>query len=304
MSTSNAQRMSNPEPAPSQPEKEEEEKKEGDQNHLTLNLRGKLDNSMIDSKIDGKGFTPACRICLEDSDGGPLLSVCNCDGSCKHVHRDCLQKWIETSQSTRCELCLAEYTHDYVRPTPAAVVLQRGQSQALCYRIFMNVLLWIAITSLGSCGVLHGMDLAVGVWRGRQFRDDLVFRCLIANVYHACIWVAMFKLKNNTAVVSFVWLVSVIVGVGVFCYYYNTYNVQMTESVCLNFALSLFGIGLSNRSFQKWYQKWYQKCCQKCYKRRYGQGQVYHGPPMNTNEGQGTNVLEVEMVVAEAETFD
>jgi len=295
--------MRNPEPAPSQPEKEEEEKKEGDQNNLTLK-RGKLDNSMIDSKIDGKGFTPACRICLEDSDGGPLLSVCNCDGSCKHVHRDCLQKWIETSQSTRCELCLAEYTHDYVRPTPAAVVLQRGQSQALCYRIFINVLLWIAISSLGSCGVLHGMDLAVGVWRGRQFRDDLVFRCLVANVYHACIWVAMFKLKNNTAVVSFVWLVSVIVGVGVFCYYYNTYNVQMTLSICLNCVLSLFGIGLSDRSFQKWYQKWYQKCCQKCYKRRYGQGQVYHGPPMNTNEGQGTNVLEVEMVVAEAETFD
>ena len=299
MSTSNAQRMSNPEPAPSQPEKEEEEKKEGDQNHL--NLHGKLDNSKkIGGEGTGEGFTPACRICLEDSDGGPLLSVCNCDGSCKHVHRDCLQKWIETSQSTRCELCLAEYTHDYVRPTPAAVVLQRGQSQALCYRIFMNVLLWIAITSLGSCGVLHGMDLAVGVWRGRQFRDDLVFRCLIANVYHACIWVAMFKLKNSTAMVSFIWFFSVALGAGVFCHYYNTYNVQMTLSICLNCAVSLFGIGFSDRSFQKWYQKWYQKCCQKCYKRRYGQGQVYHGPPMNTNEGQGTNVLEVEMVVAEA----
>ena len=178
--------------------------------------------------------------------------------------------------------------------------LQRGQSQALCYRIFMNVLLWIAITSLGSCGVLHGMNLAVGVWRGRQFRDDLVFRCLIANVYHACIWVAMFKLKNSTAMVSFIWFFSVALGAGVFCHYYNTYNVQMTLSICLNCVLSLFGIGFSDRSFQKWYQKWYQKCCQKCYKRRYGQGQVYHGPPMNTNEGQGTNVLEVEMVVAEA----
>jgi hypothetical protein len=197
----------------------------------------------------------ACRICLEDSESGALLSVCNCDGTCKHVHRDCLQKWIETSQSTRCELCLAEYTHDYVQPTPTVPHTQHRERD--CLILFVSCI-W--------CGMFHGCLLAMDVWRGYQFRDNLVFGCLIFNVYHACIWIAISKMNRHTELVSCLWILSVTVGGWVTCLLLNSYNDQMTLSIYFNIAGSLIGLVLSVSSVQQ--------CYRKCYRRCGGQGQV------------------------------
>ena len=196
-----------------------------------------------------------CRICLEDNESGPLLSVCNCDGTCKHVHRDCLQKWIETSQSTRCELCLAEYTHNYVQPTRTVPHPQHRERD--CLILFVSCI-W--------CGMFHGCLLAMDVWRGYQFRDNLVFGCLIFNVYHACIWIAISKMNRHTELVSCLWILSVTVGGWVTCLLLNSYNDQMTLSIYFNIAGSLIGLVLSVSSVQK--------CYLKCYRRCSGLGQV------------------------------
>jgi hypothetical protein len=193
-----------------------------------------------------------CRICLEDTESGPLLSVCHCDGTCKHVHRDCLQKWIETSQSTRCELCLAEYTHDYVRPTqPVTHTPQPVRHPELIERDYLVLLL-----STIWCGMFHGCLLAMDVWRGYQFRDYLVWGCLVFNVYHACIWIAIFKLNHNPAMVSILWIFTVTAGAWMTCYLLNNYNVQMTLSLYFNAVVSLIGLVLSVSPVHKCCQRW------------------------------------------------
>jgi hypothetical protein len=53
-----------------------------------------------------------CRICQEEGDTSDLIVPCKCKGSCKYVHRTCLDTWRETDTDeslTRCPNCHAEY---------------------------------------------------------------------------------------------------------------------------------------------------------------------------------------------------
>lgn len=189
-----------------------------------------------------------CRICLEDHQSGPLLSVCDCSGSCKHVHRDCLQKWIDVSHSTHCELCRAEYTHTYVSPTrpPTARSSPTGSSptsQRDCTVIFI-ICIW--------CGNLHGFLLAMNVWQGYTFKDSLVYGCLLFNVSHVLFWFAIYKVRHKTALVSVLWLLSVTFGAGMASLLLNCYNDEMTKAICLNALVSLIGLVLSVSTVQKW----------------------------------------------------
>jgi hypothetical protein len=62
----------------------------------------------------------SCRICLEEDDEIKFISPCNCSGSVKFVHRECLNKWrysvdynplvnLDTSRLTTCEICNSIY---------------------------------------------------------------------------------------------------------------------------------------------------------------------------------------------------
>lgn len=52
---------------------------------------------------------PTCRIChCTDSPSSgmvKLISPCHCSGSLKYVHHNCLQQWLDATNSQRCELC-------------------------------------------------------------------------------------------------------------------------------------------------------------------------------------------------------
>lgn len=54
-----------------------------------------------------------CRICLDEEDQKDLISPCNCSGSTKYIHRDCLENWratnINEDNYKRCEICHFEY---------------------------------------------------------------------------------------------------------------------------------------------------------------------------------------------------
>ena len=55
---------------------------------------------------------PECRICLESS--GNLIVVCNCKGSCKYVHKECIETWIKNFDQNdirfnQCEICKSNY---------------------------------------------------------------------------------------------------------------------------------------------------------------------------------------------------
>lgn len=49
----------------------------------------------------------ACRICLEGE--GDLVQPCDCKGTAAHVHLECLQRWLEVSERTTCEICHSEF---------------------------------------------------------------------------------------------------------------------------------------------------------------------------------------------------
>ena len=53
-----------------------------------------------------------CRICLENGEAA-LITPCNCRGSQKYVHLECLNKWrvenINNEKYTNCEICKRKY---------------------------------------------------------------------------------------------------------------------------------------------------------------------------------------------------
>jgi len=58
---------------------------------------------------------PRCRICLsyEEGDLGPFVSPCNCTGSVRFVHAECVDTWrrmhSKNHRAERCTMCLAPY---------------------------------------------------------------------------------------------------------------------------------------------------------------------------------------------------
>lgn len=53
---------------------------------------------------------PICRICrCEGSEEDPLFFPCQCTGSIKYIHQECLQTWLKHSKKKYCELCDYEY---------------------------------------------------------------------------------------------------------------------------------------------------------------------------------------------------
>ena len=64
-----------------------------------------------------------CRICLEEIEAdifniGDMIKPCNCDGTQRYVHRECLNKWLEFNKKNinyyRCQECLHEYNFEVI----------------------------------------------------------------------------------------------------------------------------------------------------------------------------------------------
>ncbi|CAF0887280.1 unnamed protein product [Adineta ricciae] len=54
-----------------------------------------------------------CRICYSTSDLQSLIAPCQCTGTMGILHQNCLERWLEISNTTKCEICQHEY--DVVR---------------------------------------------------------------------------------------------------------------------------------------------------------------------------------------------
>ncbi|CAH1790061.1 unnamed protein product [Owenia fusiformis] len=46
-----------------------------------------------------------CRICLSNDHETPMVSPCNCNGTVKFCHQECLLEWLSIKRSKECELC-------------------------------------------------------------------------------------------------------------------------------------------------------------------------------------------------------
>ena len=50
-----------------------------------------------------------CRFCWEGGNVSEFVSPCECSGSMKFVHIECIQKWIKESRSRTCNVCNSKY---------------------------------------------------------------------------------------------------------------------------------------------------------------------------------------------------
>uniref|UniRef100_A0A7S2NH20 RING-CH-type domain-containing protein n=1 Tax=Haptolina brevifila TaxID=156173 RepID=A0A7S2NH20_9EUKA len=74
---------------------------------------------------------PQCYICYEEGHvGNPLINPCQCAGSVKYVHLNCLQRWIQPEGSsavnTHCPVCKARYPEktQAMMVRPPAILLE------------------------------------------------------------------------------------------------------------------------------------------------------------------------------------
>jgi hypothetical protein len=91
-----------------------------------------------------------CKFCLSEGQltgQNRLINPCECNGTIKYVHIDCLKKWIETSQEPlKCRLCNSVYKfYSDVKPetfpnTPIRPLLTR-QLYTLGFSLFTTLLL-------------------------------------------------------------------------------------------------------------------------------------------------------------------
>lgn len=161
-----------------------------------------------------------CRICLET---GELMSVCQCSGTCKYVHKECIDKWIGVSRKTHCELCLAPYTH--------IVTFQTDE--------FQNNILYCSIGFMTAiCSVLHGMATVVEAWRGQTFLYYIFGMCILFNVYHVIILIIVASWKLRPEIISVLWLTSFAVAMGLTACSLQHYNMDMFVTFLFNFAVS------------------------------------------------------------------
>ena len=50
-----------------------------------------------------------CRICYSTGDLQSLIAPCECSGTMGILHQNCLERWLEISNTTKCEICQHEF---------------------------------------------------------------------------------------------------------------------------------------------------------------------------------------------------
>ena len=69
-------------------------------------------NSSDSNDVESVNSDAECRICLESH--GNLIVICDCKGSCKYVHKECIETWINSFdyddiRYNKCEICKSNY---------------------------------------------------------------------------------------------------------------------------------------------------------------------------------------------------
>lgn len=77
-----------------------------EQNQNEYIIEKKLKNSCANFRT---GNCEVCRICYSTGDLQSLISPCECTGTMGIFHQHCLERWLEISNTTKCEICQHEF---------------------------------------------------------------------------------------------------------------------------------------------------------------------------------------------------
>ena len=95
-----------------------------------------------------------CRICFDDTnnENDPLIVPCNCDGSSRYIHRNCLETWRETNINndayTACRECLYNYSIEFTYPQEELACSTRTLFHFAKSTTWMTVNIWVFMLGL------------------------------------------------------------------------------------------------------------------------------------------------------------
>lgn len=93
-----------------------------------------------------------CRICLQTDLKSNLLEPCECKGSQKYAHGECLKQWMDVKRSGECSVCKTIYNDRLFRKKPETFcqyLLTAEIATELLFMIFIYcVLLYLIIIGL------------------------------------------------------------------------------------------------------------------------------------------------------------
>jgi len=157
-----------------------------------------------------------CRICLDiETEANKFVkNSCKCKGSVANIHYNCLQKWIEISGKTKCEICLRYYNYN-----PEQVVRRRIQLKyerldrlvnrlagleqaAIDEQIQKKIVLMLTLFST----VLHSYMVIPQTFRYKGFSFYGV--CLLAKTITTCAFLNPRFRKNSNTMSSFVFMIT------------------------------------------------------------------------------------------------
>ncbi|XP_046571436.1 E3 ubiquitin-protein ligase MARCHF8-like [Haliotis rubra] len=91
-----------------------------------------------------------CRICHDGDSSEELVSPCYCTGSVGALHLTCLERWLGTSNTTKCEICKYEFKVER-KPRPIIEFLRHPASASDRKNLACDLVCFIVLTPLTVC---------------------------------------------------------------------------------------------------------------------------------------------------------
>ncbi|XP_051168023.1 E3 ubiquitin-protein ligase MARCHF2-like [Leptopilina boulardi] len=125
------------------------------------------------SRNSGLNDNFSCRICYDSQRNMQIVFPCKCKGSIGAIHLTCLEKWLEESNRSSCELCGHEFQVE----------------RTLRYRVIESIVIWLCLKQQRQRNYVHNLH------------SDLL-RCIIVTPLtiacsYICIIAADFYSQNN-----------------------------------------------------------------------------------------------------------
>lgn len=129
-----------------------------------------------------------CRVCYgSENKCEILIEPCHCKGTVAKVHRQCLEKWMDSSGSQTCELCLFKFDVESKRR----------------YRMFESIAIWIRqplrkqmllhdSLFFGTITLISMLMIGLIIFGLRQFRFDRSFGKIITDLYFVSLYLVAF----------------------------------------------------------------------------------------------------------------
>lgn len=141
---------------------------------------------------NNKVFDKICRICYDDTESkkNPLIYPCNCCGTTKWIHKECLLKWIETSDNLNCPQCKYKYVIKKKRKYPLLDKIINYNSLILLGIFFL--LIYTSTITINS--FLYYLNIRPYSF---IFKFDIYFLSRFFKIFHFITMVTLFILTSR-----------------------------------------------------------------------------------------------------------